>query len=57
MGALHAEGQFAAGSMAPKMEAAIDYLDAIDGETIVCLPEDLVEAIDGTAGTHIRRTT
>ena len=54
---LHAAGQFAAGSMAPKMEAAVDYLDAVDGEMIICLPEDLVEAIDGRAGTHIRRNT
>ena len=53
--ALHAQGQFAAGSMAPKVEAAIDFLDAIDGETIICLPEHLVEAIDGRAGTHITR--
>ncbi len=50
------DGRFAAGSMAPKMEAAVDFLDAIDGEAIICLPEDLVEAIDGRAGTHIRRT-
>lgn len=52
---LHADGHFAAGSMAPKMEAAVDFLDAIDGEVIICLPEDLVEAIDGRAGTHITR--
>jgi carbamate kinase len=48
-------GEFAAGSMGPKIEAAIDYLDAIDGEVIICLPDALVEAIDGRAGTHIRR--
>ena len=53
---LAAQQQFAAGSMAPKMEAAADYLDTIDGEAIICLPEDLVAAIDGDAGTHIRRT-
>jgi carbamate kinase len=52
---LQAEGQFAPGSMAPKIEAAIDYLDAIDGEAIICLPEHLVEAIDGRMGTHITR--
>ena len=52
---LLAAGQFPPGSMAPKMEAAADYLDAIDGEAIVCLPEHLVEAIDGRAGTHITR--
>lgn len=50
-------GQFGVGSMAPKVEAAIDFLDAIDGEVIICLPEDLVAAIDGHAGTHIRRKT
>ena len=42
--------------MGPKIEAAVDFLDAIDGESIICLPEDLVDAIDGRAGTHIRRT-
>ena len=50
-----AAGHFGAGSMGPKMEAAVDFLDAVDGEVIVCLPEDLVEAVDGHAGTHIRR--
>jgi carbamate kinase len=53
---LHDAGQFPAGSMGPKMEAAIDYLTAVDGETIICLPEDLVAAIEGRAGTHIRRS-
>ncbi len=52
---LHSAGQFAAGSMAPKMEAAVDFLDATDGEVIICQPEDLLDAVDGTAGTHIRR--
>ena len=53
--ALHAAGQFAAGSMGPKIEAAIDFLDAVDGDVVICLPEQLVEALDGRAGTHIRR--
>jgi carbamate kinase len=48
-------GEFAPGSMAPKMEAALHYLDAIDGEVIICLPEQLIDAIDGRAGSHIRR--
>ncbi|MCP4222604.1 MAG: carbamate kinase [Actinomycetia bacterium] len=52
---LRAQGQFAAGSMGPKMDAAVDFLDAVDGEMIICLPEDLEEAIDGRAGTHITR--
>ena len=52
---LQARDQFAAGSMAPKMEAAVDYLEATDGVAVICLPEDLVGAIDSDAGTHIRR--
>ncbi len=53
---LAGRGHFAAGSMGPKVEAAVAYLAAIDGETIICQPEDLVDAVDGQAGTHIRRT-
>ncbi len=53
--ALAEAGEFAEGSMAPKMEAAVAYLEAVDGEAIICLPEALVDAVDGTAGTHIRR--
>ncbi len=53
---LATEGHFAEGSMGPKIEAAVSYLAAIDGETIICQPEDLVDAVDGRAGTHIRRT-
>ena len=53
--ALAAEGHFAAGSMGPKIEAAVSYLAAIDGEMIICSPEELVDAVDGRAGTHIRR--
>ena len=52
---LAAEGHFAAGSMAPKVDAAIRYLAAIDGEAIICSPADLVDAVDGEVGTHIRR--
>jgi len=52
---LAADGHFAAGSMGPKIEAAVSYLAAIDGEAIICSPDKLVDAIDGRAGTHIRR--
>jgi carbamate kinase len=52
---LHAAGHFAAGSMAPKIEAAIDFLEAIDGDVVICLPEQLVDALGGRAGTHIGR--
>jgi len=52
---LAAAGQFAAGSMAPKMEAAISYLEAVDGEAVICLPGDLADALDHRTGTHIHR--
>ena len=52
---LAAEGQFAAGSMGPKIEAVISYLEGVDGEAVICLPERLVEALDGDGGTHIQR--
>ncbi len=50
-----AAGEFGTGSMAPKIEAAIDYLAAINGTVTICLPEDLVDALEGRAGTQIRR--
>jgi carbamate kinase len=53
--ALLQRGEFPAGSMGPKIEAAVAYLDEIDGEVIICHPDALVDAIEGTAGTHIRR--
>lgn len=52
---LLAAGQFPSGSMGPKIEAAIGYLTAVDGEVIICHPDQLVDAIDADAGTHIRR--
>jgi carbamate kinase len=52
---LLARGEFPTGSMGPKIEAAIDYLAAVDGEVVICHPDALVDAIDGTAGTHITR--
>lgn len=53
---LAAQGHFAAGSMGPKIEAAVDYLEMIDGDAAICSPGDLVKAFDGEAGTHIRRS-
>ncbi len=54
--ALARAGQFPHGSMRPKMEAAVYYLNRrTDGECIVCAPGDLVGAIDRTAGTRIRK--
>jgi len=47
-----ADGQFAAGSMGPKMEAAIDF--AKKGKTsIICSLEQAADAVKGNAGTRI----
>jgi carbamate kinase len=53
------EGEFPAGSMGPKIEAALEFLDEArtwDGEScraIVTSPERMAEAIRGEAGTAI----
>jgi len=51
--ALHNAGQFPPGSMGPKVEAVIDYLEAGGDIAIICRPEDLALALDGKAGTRI----
>ncbi len=52
---LDREGHFAAGSMRPKMDAALHYLNRIHGgEAIICRPSALNDALAGQAGTHIR---
>ena len=48
-----AEGQFPAGSMGPKIEAAIDFLEHGGKEVIITQPFLLAEAIAGKNGTHL----
>lgn len=48
-----AEGQFPAGSMGPKIAAAIDFLKAGGKKVIITQPHLLEEAIAGRNGTHI----
>jgi carbamate kinase len=50
---LHAQGQFAPGSMGPKVEAAIQFLTHGGREVTVCAPEQLARAFRCSAGTHI----
>jgi carbamate kinase len=51
-----AEGtHFARGSMGPKIQAAVDYLDRGGKEVIITNPANLEAAVDGTTGTRIRR--
>jgi carbamate kinase len=49
-----AEGiHFKAGSMGPKVEAAIDYLEDGGKEVIITDPPNLTRAVNGETGTHI----
>jgi len=54
-----AQGHFLEGSMMPKIEAAIEFLEHGGEKVIITDPEHIVPAIDGKAGTHIlaRRTS
>ncbi len=47
------EGHFAVGSMRPKIEAALAFLDAGGEEVIITQPHLLGEAMRGGRGTHI----
>jgi carbamate kinase len=47
------DGHFAPGSMGPKIEAAIEFLEAGGEEVIITTPELLKEALAGRAGTRI----
>jgi len=51
-----AEGQFASGSMLPKIEAAMEFAKSKPGrKAIIARLEDLELAIKGTAGTQIQK--
>jgi carbamate kinase len=51
-----AEGtHFAKGSMAPKIAAAIEYLEGFDGTVIITDPEHIEDAVQGRTGTRITR--
>jgi carbamate kinase len=51
------EGQFPPGSMGPKIEAALSYLDRGGREVIITSPERIPEALQGMAGTRIARAS
>ena len=55
--ALLAEGQFPPGSMGPKVDAAIRYIEAGGREVLITRAEALAEALDGKTGTRIREAT
>lgn len=49
-----AEGQFPAGSMLPKMQAAIEFAK-LGKEAIICSLDQAAAALDGKAGTRITK--
>jgi carbamate kinase len=50
-----ADGQFSEGSMKPKIEAAIDFLNSGGKIVTITDPEHLLTALDGEAGTRITK--
>ena len=53
--AYYDEGQFPAGSMGPKVKAALEFLDAGGREVVITCPENLKNALAHNGGTHIVR--
>jgi len=47
------EGQFAPGSMLPKIEAAVEFAEHTGREAMVCNPANLHLALQGEAGTRV----
>ena len=50
------EGQFPSGSMGPKIEAALGYLEHGGKLVIITSPQRIAEALHGLAGTRIAPT-
>jgi carbamate kinase len=49
----HRRGQFPAGSMGPKVAAALSFVESEGGRSIITSPECLADALSGRAGTHV----
>lgn len=47
------QGQFPSGSMAPKIEAAIEFIESGGKEVLIARPERLIDAMKGKDGTRI----
>ncbi|NOR47876.1 MAG: carbamate kinase, partial [Methanosarcinaceae archaeon] len=50
-----AEGQFPPGSMGPKIQAAVEFVEQGGERAVVCRPEGVVEALEGRGGTVVVR--
>jgi carbamate kinase len=53
---LHEHGQFPAGSMGSKVQAAIEFVESGGNSVIITDPGNLLEAVAGRKGTTIRRS-
>ena len=51
--ALQAEGHFAAGSMGPKVEAALRFVDASGGTAVIAALDQIGPAVRGETGTRV----
>src|SRR5512147_1686138 len=49
------EGHFPAGNMGPKVQAAIEFIRGGGQEVVITAPEKTREALEGSAGTRVRR--
>ena len=52
--ALQREGHFAAGSMGPKVEAAVRFVEQTGGTTVIAALDDIGRAVRGEVGTRVR---
>jgi carbamate kinase len=52
--ALQAEGHFGAGSMGPKVEAALRFVEATGGTATIAALDDITQAVQGRTGTRVR---
>ena len=50
---LHSEGHFPPGSMGPKIDAALRFLDGGGKRVIITQLEEAMSALRGETGTHI----
>ena len=48
-----AEGHFQAGSMLPKVQACLQFIESGGREALITCPEALAAALDGRTGTRI----
>ena len=50
------EGQFPPGSMGPKIDAAIRFIEAGGREVLITRAESLADALEGRTGTLLRES-